>query len=59
MTESDEVMVHLEESLILARRIKRIPTDKCLNLISKYIELSKQLNSLWKTWDRFAHPSKK
>ncbi len=46
MAESDEMSVHLEKAVILAKRIPTIPKDICSELSFDYISLSKQLNKL-------------
>lgn len=57
MVESDEVVVHLQKAIILSRRFPRIPRTECERLINRYTELSKQLNSLHRTWRKFAEPA--
>lgn len=58
MAESDEVGAHLQKAIILSRRFPRIPADKCKMLAEKYVSLSKQLNRLTATWQRFANNPK-
>lgn len=57
MVESDEVVVHFEKAIILSRRFRKIPKDKCRKLASDYTELAKQLNNLRQTWRKFADPA--
>lgn len=59
MVESDEVSVHLEKTIVLSKRFKRISRDKCLKLIYSYQELSKQLNRLRTTWKEYAIKKRK
>lgn len=54
MAESDEVMVHLEKAIILAKRFSRIPVKNCKNLADNYKSLSKQLNKLSEVWRSFS-----
>lgn len=54
MTESDEIMVHLDEAIILSKRFSKIPTEDCKKLAAKYKELSKQLNRLNKIWREYS-----
>lgn len=54
MAESDEVMIHLEKAIILAKRFIRIPVEDCKNLTNDYKSLSKQLNKLSGVWRSFS-----
>ncbi len=54
MAESDEVCVHLTKAIILSKRFKNIPVDKCKSLKKDYTSLSKQLNRLAVTWRNFS-----
>ena len=50
---SDEVIIHIREIKILAKSYKRISTKECDNLIEKYKILSKKLNRLHSSWQKF------
>lgn len=54
MAESDEVIVHLQKGIILSKRFKRIPKEKCEKLSAEYKSLSKQINSMIQAWKRFS-----
>lgn len=51
---SDEVITHIREMKILAKSYLRINQDKCNNLIDKYKILSKKLNKLLSSWQKFS-----
>ncbi len=51
---SDEVITHLREIIIVAKNYTRIPNKICDELIDKYKILSKKLNRLHASWQRFA-----
>ena len=50
---SDEVITHLREIKIIAKIYTRIKFEDCDNLISHYKILSKMLNRLLSTWQKF------
>lgn len=50
---SDEVITHLREIKIVAKNYTRINTDECDEAIEKYKFLSKMLNKLHSSWQRF------
>lgn len=51
---SDEVIAHLREVKIVAKTFKRIDTEECDLLIDNYKLLSKKLNRLLSSWQKFA-----
>lgn len=53
MGSSDEVITHIREIQILARRIKTINQNLCETLIAKYKIESKQLQQLIKNWQTY------
>ncbi len=53
MAESDETCAHLEKSMILSKRFKRISYQDCESLLKEYTSLSKQLNRLSNVQRRF------
>lgn len=50
---SDEVITHIREIAILARQYTRISIGECEALIANYKILSKKLNKLHTSWQRF------
>jgi len=50
---SDEIITHLREIKIVAKNYTRIPSEVCDNLIDQYKILSKKLNKLLSSWQRF------
>ena len=50
---SDEVITHLREIKIVAKIYIRIKIEDCDDLIDRYKILSKMLNRLLSTWQRF------
>ena len=50
---SDEVITHIREVKIVAKRYSRIKVNDCDILIEKYKILSKKLNRLLSSWQRF------
>src|SRR3989344_394408 len=50
---SDEVITHIREVKIVARRYTRIREEQCDDLIEKYKHLSKMLNKLLTAWQKF------
>ncbi len=51
---SDEVITHIREIKILAKSYPRISVERCDELIERYKILSKKLNKLLSSWQRFA-----
>ena len=51
---SDEVITHIREIKIVAKNYKRINIEDCDNLIEQYKILSKRLNRLLSSWQRFS-----
>lgn len=50
---SDEVITHLREVAIVAKSYLRIQVKDCDNLIEQYKIVSKMLNKLLSSWQRF------
>ncbi|MBI2334641.1 four helix bundle protein [Candidatus Daviesbacteria bacterium] len=50
---SDEVITHIREIKIVAKSFTRIKIEDCDYLIEQYKVLSKMLNKLLSTWQRF------
>lgn len=50
---SDEVITHIREVQIVARNFSRINVNECTSLIEKYKILSRKLNRLHSSWQRF------
>ena len=50
---SDEVITHIREMKIVAENYQRINIQDCDDLIEKYKVLSKKLNRLLSSWQRF------
>lgn len=50
---SDEVITHLRELKIVARQYTRINQNECDVLIEKYKILSRKLNRLLSSWNKF------
>lgn len=50
---SDEVITHIREIKILARSFLRINTGDCDDLIGQYKVLSRKLNKLLSSWQKF------
>ncbi len=50
---SDEVITHIREIRILAKSYSRISIMECDKLIDQYKILSKKLNKLLSSWQRF------
>ena len=50
---SDEVITHIREIKIVAKSFTRIKIEDCDYLIEQYKVLSKMLNKLLSTWERF------
>jgi|SRR5579871_4421483 len=50
---SDEVITHIREVVILTKTYTRIKNEECEILIEKYKILSKMLNKLHASWQRF------
>lgn len=50
---SDEIITHIREVKILAKNYSRIKIEDCDSLIEKYKVLSKRLNRLLSSWQRF------
>lgn len=50
---SDEIITHLREMKILAKSYTRITSDQCDRLIERYKILSKKLNKLHSSWQKF------
>lgn len=53
MGSSDEVISHIREVKILSKTITRISGLKCEELIESYKKLSRKLNRLHSTWQKF------
>lgn len=51
---SDEIITHIREMKILAKNYQRIDIKNCDELIEKYKTLSKRLNKLLSSWQRFS-----
>lgn len=51
---SDEVITHIREVKIVGRRYYRINNGECDALIEKYKILSKKLNKLLSSWQRYS-----
>jgi len=51
---SDEVITHLREVVILAKTYTRIRIEECDQLIERYKILSRKLNRLLSSWQRFS-----
>ena len=51
---SDEVITHIRELKIVAKSYYRISIKDCDDLIEKYKILSKMLNKLLSSWQRFS-----
>lgn len=51
---SDEVITHLREVKIVAKQYHRIPVGECDQLVEQYKVLSKKLNRLLSSWQRFS-----
>lgn len=51
---SDEVITHIREIKIVAKNYSRIKIENCDALIEKYKVLSKKLNRLLSSWQRFS-----
>lgn len=50
---SDEVITHLREVKIISKRYSRINSNDCDVLIDKYKILSKKLNRLLSSWQKY------
>lgn len=50
---SDEVITHIREAEIVGKTYKRINLEDCESLIDKYKILSRKLNKLLTSWQRF------
>ncbi|MBI4066180.1 four helix bundle protein, partial [Candidatus Gottesmanbacteria bacterium] len=50
---SDEVITHIREIIIVAKRYPRLSIQACENLIARYKTLSKKLNRLHSSWQKF------
>lgn len=50
---SDEVIAHLRETKIVAETFSQIRKEDCDNLIESYKVLSKRLNKLLSSWQKF------
>ena len=50
---SDEVITHIREIKIVAKTFTRIKTEDCDYLIEQYKVLSKMLNKLLSSWQKF------
>lgn len=50
---SDEVITHIREIKIVAKNYARIDVNSCDKLIEQYKILSKKLNRLLSSWQRF------
>jgi four helix bundle protein len=50
---SDEVITHLREITIVAKRFSGIDTAECDRLIEEYKVLSKRLNRLQSVWQKY------
>jgi len=50
---SDEVITHVREIKILAKTFTRINVEDCDKVIEKYKHLSKKLNKLLSSWQKF------
>ena len=50
---SDEVITHIREVKIVAESFKRINQEECDELIEQYKLLSKKLNRLLSSWQKF------
>lgn len=50
---SDEVITHIREIAIVGKTYKRIPLEDCELLIEEYKILSRKLNRLITSWQRF------
>lgn len=53
MAESDELLTHLKQVVILANRSKRIRLDLCPQLTKEYTMVSKELFQLIKNWNKY------
>ena len=50
---SDEVITHIREIKIVAKTYNRIKVENCDSLIERYKILSRKLNRLLSSWQRF------
>lgn len=50
---SDEIITHIREIKIVAKNYGRIKIEDCDNLIEKYKILSRKLNKLLSSWQKF------
>jgi four helix bundle protein len=50
---SDEVITHIREIVIVSKFFTRIDPTECEKLISEYKVLSRKLNKLHSTWQKF------
>ena len=50
---SDEVITHIREMKIIAKSYRRINLEDCDQLIEGYKILSKKMNKLFSSWQRF------
>lgn len=50
---SDEVITHIREIEIVAKTFNRIKKDVCQELIEQYKILSKKINKLLSSWQKF------
>lgn len=51
---SDEIITHIREINIVAKTYTRIDPEQCAELIEQYKILSKRLNKLLSSWQRFS-----
>lgn len=58
MGESDELVTHLEQVMILSNRFKNIKVDICLKLIEVYTIESKELFNLIRNWNKYPQKQK-
>jgi len=50
---SDEVITHIREIKIVAKRFTRIRQEDCDDLVERYKVLSRKLNRLLSSWQKF------
>ncbi len=51
---SDELITHIREVKIVGQRYPRIRQEECDELLERYKTLSKKLNKLHSSWQRFS-----
>ena len=56
MAESDELITHLRQVLLLTNIFRKVKIETCNALIERYKIVSKELNNLIKNWNKFKKP---